>query len=41
MKYEQLIIRGEIGKTSNKDNILGYKSFENKKWIHGDSGFHE
>jgi len=33
MKYEQLIIGGENGKT------LGYKSFKNRRWINGDRGF--
>jgi len=31
MKYEQLIIRGENGKMSSNNNILGYKSFKNKR----------
>jgi len=31
MKYEELKIRGENRKTSNNNNILGYKSFKNKR----------
>jgi len=33
MKYEKLIIRGENGKTSNDNSILGYKSFKNRMRI--------
>jgi len=33
MKYKQPIIRGENGKTSNDNSILGYKSSKNRRWI--------
>jgi len=41
MKYKQLIIRGENGKTSNDNNILGYKSLKNRRWINRDGGFQD